>query len=64
MLVLARKLHERVVIGSNITITVIEVRGDRVKLAFDAPIEIPIHRQEVHSRIQRADQLSQPAVDE
>jgi len=52
MLVLSRKLNERVVIGANVTVTVVDIRGDRVKLAFDAPNEVPIHREEVHRRIQ------------
>ena len=51
MLVLSRKVGERVVIGSNIVVSVIEVRGDRVKLGFVAPEEVPIHREEVSRRI-------------
>ena len=51
MLVLSRKQGERIVIGGNITVTVIEVKGDRVKLGFSAPAEVPIHREEVQRRI-------------
>jgi carbon storage regulator len=51
MLVLSRKKGERIVIGENIVLTVAEVRGDRVKLAFQAPDEVSIHRQEVAQRI-------------
>jgi carbon storage regulator len=51
MLVLSRKVGERIVIGPNVFVTVIEVRGDRVKLGFVAPDEVPIHREEVHRRL-------------
>lgn len=52
MLVLARKRGESVVIGSNITVTILEVRGDRVKLGFEAPGEVPIHRLEVQQSVE------------
>jgi carbon storage regulator len=52
MLVLSRKLGERIVIGENVTITVVAVHGDRVKLGFEAPGSIAIHREEIHHRIQ------------
>ncbi len=48
MLVLSRKPGEKIVIGENITITVLEVQGDRVRIGFAAPVEIPIQRQEIH----------------
>jgi carbon storage regulator len=51
MLVLTRKSGERIVIGSNIVVTVVEIRGDCVKLAFDAPRAVSIHRDEVYRRI-------------
>jgi carbon storage regulator len=46
MLVLTRKLGERIVIDDRITVTVLEVRGNRIRLGIDAPNEIPIKRQE------------------
>ena len=52
MLVLSRKRGEKIVIGEHVTITVLEVRGDRVKLGFTAPAETPIHREEIHSRME------------
>ena len=52
MLVLGRKVGEKVVIGDNIVVQVIEVRGDRVKLGFAAPANVPIHRSEVRERIE------------
>ena len=51
MLVLSRKQGQRVVIGKDIWVTVLEVRGDRVKLGFEGPLDVPIHRQEVSERI-------------
>jgi carbon storage regulator len=51
MLVLSRKLGERIAIGDGITVTVLAVRGDRVNIGFAAPAEVPIHRKEVHKRM-------------
>ena len=53
MLVLSRKRGERIVIADNIVITVIDIRGDKVRLGIQAPDEIPIHRKEVYEAIQR-----------
>ena len=52
MLALSRKVGERLVIGGNIVITVVEVKGETVRLAIDAPREIPVHRGEVYDAIQ------------
>lgn len=52
MLVLSRKKDERIMIGDNVEVTVIEIRGDRVKLGFVGPQEIPIHREEVFHRLE------------
>ncbi len=52
MLVLSRKKNERVIIGENIEVTVIDIRGDRVKLGFVGPHDVPIHREEVYRRIE------------
>ena len=52
MLVLSRKPGERIVIGQNIELTVVDICGNRVRLAVDAPREVSIHRQEVYRRIQ------------
>jgi len=53
MLVLSRQRDEKIIIADNIVITIVDIRGDKVRLGFDAPIEIPIHRQEVYDAIQR-----------
>ncbi len=52
MLVLSRKKSERIVIDGNIVITVVDVRGDKVRLGIEAPREVSIHRSEVHDAIQ------------
>jgi len=52
MLVLSRKKNESIVIDGNIVITVVEIRGDKIRLGIQAPREIPIHRSEVHDAIQ------------
>lgn len=51
MLVLSRKLGESIIIGGNITVTVIQAKGDRVRLGIEAPKEVPVHRAEVFERI-------------
>ena len=53
MLVLSRKKNESIVINDNIVITVVEIRGDKVRLGIEAPREIPVHRSEVHAAIQK-----------
>lgn len=57
MLVLSRTRGEQIVVGGSITVTVLEVRGDKVRLGFEGPAEVPIHRLEVHQRLQREHQL-------
>jgi carbon storage regulator len=53
MLVLSRHRDESIVIGDNIVITIVDIRGDKVRIGIAAPIEIPVHRREVHEAIQR-----------
>ncbi len=53
MLVLSRQLDESIVIGENIVVTIVDIRGDKVRLGIEAPSEIPVHRREVFEAIQR-----------
>lgn len=53
MLVLSRKRDEQVVIGDDIVVTVVEIRGDRVRLGISAPRDVPVHRREVYEVIRR-----------
>jgi carbon storage regulator len=61
MLVLSRKRDERIVINDNIVITVVDIRGDKVRLGIEAPTEMPVHRSEVYDAIRkhRAEDQSQ-----
>ena len=51
MLVLSRKKNESIVINNDIVVTVVEIRGDKVRLGIVAPKEVPVHRQEVYEAI-------------
>lgn len=53
MLVLSRKRNEQIVIADNIVITIVEIRGDKVRLGIEAPKSVPVHRKEVYEAIQR-----------
>ena len=55
MLVLSRRRNEKIVIGDDITITVLEVRGDQIQLGIQAPRNIPVHRYEVFRAIREGD---------
>jgi carbon storage regulator len=52
MLVLSRKKNESIIINDNITVTVIEIRGDKVRLGIEAPKDVSVHRREVYEAIQ------------
>lgn len=58
MLVLTRKLNESIMIGDNIKITIVDVKGDQVKLGITAPREVAVHREEVYREIQKENQLA------
>ena len=51
MLVLSRKKNESIVIDNNIVVTIVEIRGDKVRLGIVAPKDVPVHRQEVYDAI-------------
>lgn len=55
MLVLSRKKNESIVINDNITIIVVEIRGDKVRLGIEAPKDVPVHRKEVYDAIKRSE---------
>jgi len=52
MLVLTRNMNQSIIIGDNIVITVLGVRGNQVRFGIDAPKEISVHREEIYNRIQ------------
>ncbi len=53
MLVLSRKKDESIIIGDEIEIIIVDVRGDKVRLGINAPKEVPVHRKEIYEAIQR-----------
>ncbi len=53
MLVLSRHRDESIMIGDDVVITIVDIRGDKVRLGIEAPQDIPVHRQEVYEAIQR-----------
>lgn len=59
MLVLSRKKNESIVINDDITIVVVEIRGDKVRLGVEAPKEVPVHRREVFDAIRRSEALAE-----
>ncbi len=63
MLALSRKKDEAIVINDDIEITVIEVKGDQVKLGISAPKSVPIYRKEVYAQIQNANKEAAASVD-
>lgn len=66
MLILSRKIDEKIKIGEDITITLIDVHGDQVKIGVEAPKHVKVFRQEVYDAIQNENKaaLAEPAADE
>lgn len=51
MLVLSRKKGQRIVVGENVVFTIVDIRGDKVRVGIEAPRDVPAHREEVAKRI-------------
>ena len=62
MLALSRKINESIMIGNEIKITVLEVKGDQVKLGINAPKSIPVYRKEIYLQIQEANKEAAEAT--
>jgi carbon storage regulator len=58
MLVLSRQRDESIIIGDKVVVTIVDIRGDKVRLGIEAPHEIPVHRREVYEAIQKENQSS------
>ncbi|GMV36424.1 MAG: hypothetical protein AMXMBFR61_09320 [Fimbriimonadales bacterium] len=52
MLVLTRKVHQSIMIGDNVEVVVLEVRGEQVRIGIRAPKDVPVHRKEIYEQIQ------------
>jgi len=63
MLALSRKKNEAVIINDDIEITIIEIKGDQVKIGISAPKSVPIYRKEVYMQIQNANKEAVQSVD-
>ncbi len=61
MLVLSRKKNESLVINDDVTIVVVEIRGDKVRLGIEAPTAIPVHRQEIYDKLRSNNNGGDPA---
>ena len=62
MLILSRKINERIMIGDDISISVIEVRGDQVRIGVDAPKNVKVFRQEVYDEIRNENKAASQSI--
>lgn len=60
MLVLTRRINESIVINDDVSVLVVEVRGDRVRLGIEAPKDVTVHRKEVYDVIRESDTSEKP----
>ena len=62
MLILTRRVGEKIVIGDNVAITVVGLKGGQVRIGIDAPLEIQVHREEIYQRILKEQAANRPRL--
>jgi carbon storage regulator len=62
MLILTRRVGETVMIGNEVTVTVLGVKGNQVRIGVNAPKDVAVHREEIYDRIKREEEASYPAA--
>ena len=60
LLVLTRNIGKRIIIGDDISVTVLSITGNQVKLGISAPKDVPVHREEIYNKIQNENDCTQP----
>lgn len=63
MLALARKVNESIIIGNDVEVTILEIKGDQIKIGVNAPKSIPIYRKELYLQIQEENKQAVTAID-
>ncbi len=63
MLALARKVNESIIIGNDVEVTILEIKGDQIKIGVNAPKSVPIYRKELYIQIQEENKQAVAAVD-
>lgn len=58
MLVLTRRVDESLMVGDDVTVTVLDIKGNQVRIGIDAPKDIPVHREEIYERIRNNEQTN------